>query len=329
MFSFQAVGGSEARIDDVSRFVKVWEDDTTVIAQNTSGSTGEPKKIELSKAAMEASAMRTNKFFGLGEHSKVLHTLPVKFIGGKMIIVRGKVGSYRIDIGPSSLNPELNIDLAERYDLVSLTPAQVDSLDGPSLSNFRQVLLGGAPLSKRLEQRLSRTSAQIFIGYGMTETCSHVAIRKVGDPMFEAMEGVSFEQAEDGCLVINDTATGISALKTNDHINLTDKRHFEWLGRSDNVINSGGLKVNPESLENLLSQDISVSFFIGGVPDDRLGERLVLFTEGVVENLSFDVIGDSKQRPKEIVKTTFLRTPNGKIKRKATVQAYLSERLDT
>ena len=166
-------------------------------------------------------------------------------------------------------------------DMVCVVPAQVESLlsEGTGEARLRSLIVGGAPLSAELERRLAQAPWQSYVTYGMTETCSHVALRRVGEDLYHALPGISFSTDDRGCLIIDAPAFSYKRLTTNDVVELQDDSSFRWLGRADYTINSGGVKLHPEQLERLIDKELAVPFFFRAMPHPRWGEAVEVVVE--------------------------------------------------
>jgi len=300
----------------VGDFILDWFDQNDFIEMNTSGSTGIPKKIRVKKQAMVNSALATGDFFELEPGNKVLHCLPVKYVAGKMMFVRGFILGLDLDFVAPSSHPLKNNDTM--YDFSAMVPLQAhNSLK--DLHKIKKLIVGGAKISTALERELLELPIQAYETYGMTETVSHIAAKRVGDSVFTVLPNVQISQDERHCLVI--TAPNISdeILVTNDLVDLVSETEFIWNGRIDNIINSGGIKLIPEQIEQKLAQFIPERFFVTSESDNDLGEKLVLVIEGEsrsVDEAIFEGL-DKYERPKKIVFVDrFKETGNGKIIRK-------------
>jgi len=267
-------------------FIIDWLSEAETITAQTSGSTGTPKKILLTKKNMKASARMTLDFFRLKAGDKVLLCLPMRYIAAKMMVVRAFTGKLDLYCIEPKLYPysEWTPDL----DFAAMTPAQAEKLleteEGTAfLNRIEKLLLGGSALSPLLEEKLQTLETEVWHSYGMTETLSHVALRKVNGSDktigFRALPEVSLSYNSDGCLRITAPHIGVFDLETHDVAEFLPDGSFRVLGRTDNVINSGGVKLFPELIERKLSSRISVPFYIGKKPDPQLGERPVLFIE--------------------------------------------------
>lgn len=270
------VTSSDEEQQALGKFILDWFSDNEHIALHTSGSTGKPKEIQLPKTAMYASAVRTAVFFKLSEGDSALLCLPIRYIAGKMMLVRALVLGLDLDIIP----PKTKLHIEKNYTFAALVPLQANaSFD--LLGKFKTVLIGGAPIPTELRKRIGKTHSHCIETYGMTETLTHVATRTIKDvdKPFKAMPGIGFWTDENGCLVIEVPYLPLSPIVTQDIVSLEDDDTFKLLGRRDWVINSGGMKIFPEALEEILAPYMKFPFFFTTMPDEELGEKLVLLTE--------------------------------------------------
>ncbi|WP_333696177.1 AMP-binding protein [Flavobacterium sp.] len=308
----------------VGDFLLDWFDDKPYLEINTSGSTGIPKLIRVSKQAMVESALATGNFFDLKPGDKVLHCLPVRYVAGKMMFIRGFILGLEIDFVAPSSHP---LDRIEHdYDFTALVPMQAQySLD--LLHRVRKIIIGGAKITKPLEEKLVQIKSEIYETYGMTETITHIAAKRVGESAFTVFPHVMLSQDEHNCLLIKAPFISDAIIETNDIVEMVSENQFIWLGRFDNVINSGGIKLIPEQIEEKLAKKIPRRYFVTGRPDPVLGEKLVLIVEGETMELDKDLFEclDKYEKPKEIhfVKH-FEETPTGKIVRKDTLGKFMS-----
>lgn len=258
-----------------------WGSACPYVAAHTSGSTGAPKEVRLPKTDMIHSARATNRAFGINAESLLVCPLSASYIAGKMMIVRAIEADCRLVMEQPSNHP-LRDDFGE-IDLLPIVPAQIPGLlDSQYVQHVKNVIIGGAPISARQEQLICDTAPfRAFATYGMTETCSHVALRRLGTSEFTAMPGVTFSVDVRGCLTIHsDGGYSFGRLQTNDVVDLLDAHTFIWRGRADNVVISGGLKLFPEDIEKIVSAAISLPpFFITGRPSDKWGQELVMVIE--------------------------------------------------
>ncbi|MBI3482279.1 MAG: AMP-binding protein, partial [Bacteroidetes bacterium] len=266
------------------KFCKAWLTGQKEFTINTSGSTGTPKEIRLKRGAMEVSAQMTINALHLKTGDTALVCLDTKYIAGQMMLVRSLVlGMNLIAVEPSA-NPFDNID--QPIDFTALVPYQLENILNQSpenLDSVRCAIIGGAAVSNSLKEKIKKTKCTVYATYGMTETISHVALQKLNGPdlqeYFEALENVRFRVDERGCLCIKANHLDREII-TNDLVTLISSQKFKWLGRIDNVINSGGIKIIPEKIESVLekifdSLQIKKRFFVAGLPDEKLGQRVV------------------------------------------------------
>jgi O-succinylbenzoic acid--CoA ligase len=319
-------------------FCKDWLDGKDSFVQTTSGSTGTPKLQEITRHQLVTSASATGAFFGADSEFKLLCCLNPAYIAGKMMLVRALVWNCEITLVEPSADPMASVD--GHFDLVAMVPLQVEtSLSSrPSLEKLKAiqtVLIGGAPLSNSLHKALSKEGIPAWQTFGMTETVSHIALAPIrtGELIYEALPGVEIGVSENQCLWIQSPMSGAEKIETNDVIELRLKNSFVWLGRADFVVNSGGIKLFPEQLENKISAWISewypgVPYFFYGEADERLGQRLVLFVEGEQSEVILEALeGELKnllgkfEIPKQIyLLPRFKYTPSGKINRPETAK---------
>lgn len=306
---------------EVAAFLDEWDSPLPYVVAHTSGSTGTPKEIRLLKSDMLKSAEATCAFFGIGRELLMVCPLSVSYIAGKMMVVRAIVSGACLWMEPPSNRP-----LVSGYghvDLVPVVPSQLPGLleSGCSVSD---VIVGGSPVSPSMESKLAGMPFRAYATYGMTETCSHVALRRLGTgcDVYTALPGFGFSTDGDSCLVIESSRMSFGRLVTNDVVEPVDSRHFRWLGRRDNVIMTGGLKVIPEVVEKRIRHLVPYPFYIIGRSDEKWGMRVVMYVESALPVdtsallLSLRAALPRHEVPKEInVVGRFSTTSTGKIKR--------------
>ncbi|SFU46265.1 O-succinylbenzoic acid--CoA ligase [Pustulibacterium marinum] len=312
----------------VGNFLLDWLDDSEYVTVKTSGSTGKPKSIQIEKNKMVNSAIATANHFKLEVGDRALHCLSADYIAGKMMLVRALILGLEIDIVPPDRYPLMYNE--KEYDFCAMVPMQVQSsLD--ELNRVKKLIVGGAQMKPSLKSELQKVSTYVYETYGMTETITHIAARKVNkfkkgkeNPYFKALPGVTLKTDERGCLVIHAPQISDEEVVTNDVVNIITHKKFEWLGRIDNTINSGGIKLFPERVEAKLNT-ITKPFFVTGIPDETLGEKLVVVVEGKAElaqDVKEQVAAADLERyevPKDVVMLPkFIRTANDKIQRSET-----------
>lgn len=326
--------------DATFRFVKTWLTGEKEFTINTSGSTGPPKQIIITRSQMITSAFRTASRLNLRKNSTALVSLDPQYIAGKMMLVRSLVCGFRIMALDPTSNPLIQIPVDRTVQFSAFVPYQIESILESKhphlLNNLDKVLIGGAPLSDATRAKLERFQCACYESFGMTETISHIALRLVNTPMkqpyFETLPGITIRQDDRGCLVINADYLPDTVV-TNDIVELIDTDKFVWLGRWDNVINTGGIKVIPEKLEQQLTQIFQLNsfanrFFIAALPDDKLGNKIVLVLEGVqfssefLEHLLNEIrsVLSPYEVPREVYVTpAFATTDTDKVDRKQTM----------
>lgn len=317
-------------VQAIENFLLNWKSNSHTIQHQSSGSTGTPKTIEVTKQAMIVSAQRTNQFFKLNSNSTYLLAIPAKFIGGRMLLLRAYLNNAQVLACEPSLNPLLHIPNDIKIDFAAFTPAQLyEIVHNPvtknRLMNIRISIIGGAPLSSELQNMVSHMPIEVYETYGMTETLSHIALRKAGTSHFiPVSKDIRLSVNEENCLIISDPELiGNQPIKTNDVVELNENQEFIWKGRADFVINSGGLKIHPEEIEKKLAEIPELSnrtFYLIGQKDELFGQIVVLKVEGPqIEDLDQKIKEkiEKNKCPKKIQFVPKLeRTENGKILRK-------------
>jgi O-succinylbenzoic acid--CoA ligase len=303
---------------EIGKFLLDWLNNESFVFVQTSGSTGKPKQIVLKKRSMIASAKATGLFFNLTPKSTSLLCLPANYIAGKMMLVRAITLGLHLD----TIDPTCAPLSTKKYNFIAMVPLQVEK----SLSKLNLVdklLIGGIKVSFNLSDSILKTNCNAFESYGMTETISHIAIKKIGELLYTVLPNVTISLDERNCLVIEALELSMEKIVTNDIVEILNATQFVLKGRIDNVINSGGIKIFPEEVEEKLAKYISVPFFIGSKPDEILGEKVILVLEATPFSIENNVFSElSKyQIPKEILfLESFVRTETQKINRKKTLE---------
>ncbi len=298
----------------------------------TSGTTGPPKRITVPVGDLVASAELTGRTFDLRPGDRVLHCLPSGFVAGKMMLVRAFVLGLDLHVADPRGSVLAGLDPGQRFRFAAMVPLQLArGLDDDAAGlagRFDHVLLGGGPVSTSLAERVRESGTTVHLGYGSTETLTHVALRTLSGTgagvTFTAVGECHFARDPRGCLVVYTPHLSSFQHVTNDLVELVDERHFRWLGRHDNVILCGGRKVFPEQLEARTAALIAEPHFFSGVPDERLGQSVMLTIE--TDRPQQDVIPEVMARlmgvlhPHEMprhIRTLprFDRTGTGKIRR--------------
>ena len=309
----------------VENFIEEWTSEGETVKVQTSGSTGVPKIFGIEKQKMINSAVMTCNFLGLKEGDTALLCLPVEYISGKMMVVRSMQRKLRLIVSEPSLRPVENLE--QEVDFCAMTPLQVEnSLD--KLHLIRNLIIGGAAVSESLKSKILQMnlnrSNRIFETYGMSETLSHIGLKQLmpePEDYFTVFENVSIYLDERGCLSIFAPNVNAELLVTNDLVEIKNDKQFKFLGRIDNVINSGGAKIFPEALEKLVKKEIPNEAIFVGLPDESLGQKLILIIEGspsdeVIQKISEVNFDKNFHKPKEIIFIDEIPiTPNGKVSR--------------
>ncbi len=273
---------SEQLRNEVSTTITNFQAENFELNIKSSGSTGLPKEITHSKKDIVNSANRTNKFFNLNTDSKVLCPLAIHTIGAKMSLFRALRGNYQIHFVEASRDFIDILPASLKFDLVSLAVIQFSELlesDIAQLARFENVLLGGSAIPAYLEEKSVQLGINAFIGFGMTETLSHIALRKLGNDYYHCLEGITVDSSEQGMIIQQNDKT----ITSTDIIEKPDNKSFKWIGRNDFVINSGGIKIIPELIENAVSSKFNVKIVLIGIPDVTYGEKAILVSEIAID----------------------------------------------
>ncbi|GAB4043559.1 AMP-binding protein [Spirosoma litoris] len=348
--------------EEALAFCRAWLSGQEEFTLYTSGSTGTPKPIQLTRAQMQASARLTGQTLGLQSGDTALVCLNIHYVAGVMMLVRGMELGLPLAIVEPTGNPLSDFKATDNhFAFTALVPLQLQTIleknDADQLAilnGMKAILVGGAATSPTLERALQVITAPVYATYGMTESVSHIALRRLNGPaasdLFTALAGVDLGTDERGCLHITSAATNFERIQTNDVVELVDPMHFRLLGRADRVINSGGVKVQPEQVEQLIhnvlgslhSENYSGRFFVTGLADERLGQRVVVLYErgargtehesrknadSSLDGVTWATIQATVREklgpyavPKEIIFVDqFLETPTGKVDQKATI----------
>lgn len=346
----------------LEEFLTDWHDDSPTLTVHTSGSTGRPKPLLVEKRRMQASARTTCRFLGLNAGDTALLCLPLDYIAGKMMVVRALTcGLHLVSVPPTghplsdsmweSLQQQTRGEDKLTIDFAAMVPLQVyNSLqvaeERQRLSQIHQLIIGGGPVDDALASKLRSFPNAVWSTYGMTETLSHIALRRLSGPdadeWYTPFEGVSISTDSEGCLIIDAPEICTEKIITNDlaelcpplppsgeklgELSITKNTRgasgprFRILGRRDNIICSGGLKIITEEVEKRLRPLLSAPFIITKAPDEKLGEQLVLLTESTETEEVADVcrrILSHYEQPRRIICVSSIpMTPNGKPARK-------------
>ena len=321
------------------RFISSWLNETPEFVQQTSGSTGPPKEIKITREQMLISARETLEYLQIGPGGTALVCLSTEYIAGKMMIVRAIENMMDIILEEPTADPLYDVPKDLKIDLASMVPIQVSTTHSEHghkrLEQIWKLLIGGSDIPISLEHSLTHLKGSIYHTYGMTETVSHIALRSLNDhgtnEYFTTLPGVLIRAGELGTLEIKAAVTNQHWIQTNDLVEIINEHTFRYLGRVDNVIITGSVKVYPEKVESQLYgllNDIEVfnDFFVTGTPDRHFGHVVTLIMEGQPEfpdeailHKIREVIHDYSLPRKIIYIPGFRRTANGKIKRQETL----------
>lgn len=303
-----------------------WFDDSPNLNVQTSGSTGAPKQLTVSKDRMMESARLTCSFLRLGRGDRALLCMPLQYIGARMMVVRSLVAGLDLIVRKPSGHPLADVDIPLQF--AAMVPLQVyNSLNVPNererLGQIDNLIIGGGPIDPSLEEQILKLPNRVYSTYGMTEALSHIALRRLnGDQAsqwYAPFDGIGLSQSSEGTLIIDAPRIHEGRLTTNDLVELRDDGTFRIIGRKDNVIISGGVKINAEELEHKICPLLPFPFAVTSVQDARFGEAVVLLAEQAIDKPMKErlhaVLSDYEY-PKHILQTEYLpQTGNGKINR--------------
>jgi len=324
----------------IGDFLLDWLDDEPYIIVNTSGSTGVPKPIKVSKQHMINSANATGKFFKMPLGSTVLLCLSPNYIAGKMMLVRAMVLGWKLDAVAPKSNPLDGV--YKQYDFCAMVPLQLDNSIN-RLHILKKLIVGGGSVPEYLIALIQGIKTKIYETYGMTETVSHIAARRLNsskkgieESCFKALPQVVLATDNRNCLVIKAPMLSSEVLTTNDIVSLISYKSFIWKGRFDNVVNSGGIKLFPEQIEKKIQLVVRQRFFISSLPDDKLGDKLILIIEDITKTTSEQVYLDKIAKLKDISKyevpkqiyflDKLIETATGKVHRGKSRELILSKK---
>lgn len=327
---------------NIWQFLQKWLDESVdSIDVYTSGSTGPPQKISHLKTSMVHSARMTCRALNLQRGNRALLCLPVERISGMMMLVRSAEAGLYLDCIRPSLHPLKELTEEYTVDFSAFTPLQFSDIldEGGKCFNraekIKKVILGGEAIHHDLMEKIKWMKNEVYATFGMTETVSHIALKKMSgsqpDSCYHTLPDIRVSMDSDNRLIIHASKLGHESLFTNDIVKVSSETEFEWLGRTDNVINRGGVKVHPEIIEKQLARYIRYPFFIAEITTRTHESKLALVIETSLismEEKTWIQNGieelEKLSRP-QIIYTTplFIRTENGKIKRKESLQSAI------
>lgn len=323
---------SETWQRNIYRFLIDWLGEKDHVTVKTSGSTGAPKEIPVKKKYMVNSALKTGSFLGLKRDDRALLCLPAEYIAGKMMLVRAMVLGLDLTSKAPSSNPLADMDAS--FAFCAMVPMQVhetlkNGTGMKKLNKIRNLIVGGGPVNQELRSKIRQLTNRSYSTYGMTETITHIAMEPLNGPKangwLKTLPDVNISTDRESRLIIDAPEIAQEQIYTNDLAEIKDEKRFRIIGRYDNIIISGGIKLIPEAIEKKISRLISDRFIISTLPDERLGEMPVLVLEGKApkdfsENELLKKIAgqvDKYQKPKKIIwLETFPDAGNRKINRR-------------
>lgn len=341
---FKALIPTDPYYRSAYNFAKAWLHGQETFTITTSGSTGKPKEIILSRDQMIVSARLTGQVLDLPAGTRALICLNVNYIAGMMMLVRGLELDWQLTIVNPGSNPLLDVPQEGAFDFVALVPMQLSAIlqDGRTygrVEDLGKMLLGGAPVSELLLQEIKALKIPVYQSYGMTETVSHVALRRLnGDAPqddYQVLPGIEFGIDARDCLYLRGAVTDNELVQTNDLVEITSPNSFHWLGRADSVINSGGVKISLDKMDGVIGgvlqeMKVAADFFSWYELDEKLGQKLVLIVKGegaflntrmLLEKISVRV--QRYETPKAVYfAKEFKSTPTAKIDKIATAHHY-------
>ncbi len=319
--------------NDLFLFLKDWFSDSQTLKVQTSGSTGIPKEMLVEKSRMMQSAQLTCSFLGLKKGDSALLCMSLDYIAGKMVVVRALVAELDLYPIPPSGNPLKDTD--KEFCFAAMIPLQVfNSLQSDTekkrLSNIKNLIIGGGSIDPQIEETIKSFPHKVYSTYGMTETLSHIALRqlngKEASDHYYPFDSVILSISEDKALIIDAPLVSDERLYTNDIVEIYEDKSFRIIGRKDNIINSGGVKIQIEEVEALLKPLLNNGFAITSLPDPKFGEIVVLATEREIDENSISNLLPVYSMPKKIIRVNKIPlTETGKINRAALKQLVLNK----
>ena len=279
---------------NIEEFLEEWNNASEYVLVHTSGSTGDPKPMQVEKQRMLNSARITCDFLGLHEGDTALLCMSLDYIAGKMMVVRALERGLRLITVEPSGHPLFRPPLTPPNSggeivFAAMVPMQVyNSLQVPEeserLMQIRHLIIGGGAIDDELAAQLKTFPNAVWSTYGMTETLSHIALRRLSgeeaSEWYKPFDSVKVSLSDEGCLVIEAPLVCAERLVTNDMAELLPDGRFRILGRKDNVICSGGIKIQAEAVERELHSHLREPYLISKRKDSKFGEVVVLLTEG-------------------------------------------------
>lgn len=319
-------------LKELYSFLREWFDEKDFVWVKTSGSTGTPKPFKASKQRMMNSAQMTCSYLNLKKGDTALLCMKLDYIAGKMVVVRSLIAGLHLFVVPVTGNPLQDVPKEQTVDFAALIPLQVynslqKSDEKKKLKGVRNLIVGGGVVDQKITEQLQAFPNTIYSTYGMTETLSHVALRclngKLADEYYTPLQGVTLSLSDKETLVIEAPAVSAEKLETNDVVELRSNGQFRVLGRIDNIINSGGIKIQIEEVERILYPFWGTRFAITSLPDSKFGEIVVLV---VTESLDLALLEllPAYYRPKRIIQIVQIPlSETGKVQRSVLKQLVI------
>ena len=280
----------------VNDFIQEWNSPSPTILVKTSGSTGTPNVLKVEKSRMVASAQMTCDFLKIKPGNSILLCMPLDYIAGKMVVVRALVRKLKLIVVPPTGHPYAS--LHEVPDFAAMVPLQVYNTlkierEANILKQTKNLLIGGGAISPELTQMLHNFPNHVWSTYGMTETLSHIALRKINgndaSAWYSPFPHIQLKLTDDKCLIINAPELNPCELVTHDCAELLPDGRFRIIGRKDNIICSGGIKIQIEEVEQKLSEILPIPFQITAISDPKYGEVLTLLYEENIKIPSLNI----------------------------------------
>lgn len=312
-------------------FLKEYQN-SKVLFFTSSGTTGSPKKFNFDKKQIAYSAELTLSFFDLKHGDKVLLPLSCNYVAGKMMLCRAIVGKLNLSCIEPTNNPLQQLNDDDHFKFCPLVPLQLNSIFDSELAKkikkLGTILLGGAEFRTAIKDKLLAYQVEAWSSFGMTETLTHFALKQISpntESSYSCIGDYTVDKDNDSCLVVKNSKMFTEGLFCNDVIECIDITHFNWIGRRDNVVNSGGIKLFPEQIEAKIKGVLppELSFVLIGIPDVILGTKLVFVSENNRILMANEIqviksILSTYEFPKEFKRVdAFVRTESGKIIRRA------------
>lgn len=332
-----------------------WFSEAENFTIHTSGSTGKPKEIILTRSQIKASISQTQKAFNLVEGDTAFCCLNIEYIAGMLMLFRAfEIGMDVLVVEPSSNpfeslgNQQYLLQSSKGNNFFAFVPLQIENIlekNPESLLTAKAIIVGGASVNETTLEKIQQISKPIYATYGMTETVTHIAIKQLNGvektDYFEILEGIEIKTDSRNCIQIKGQTTNNEWITTNDVVELINEKQFKLIGRADNIINSGGVKIQLEKVENVVEKIlheklINQRFFCFGILDEKLGQKLVLIIEGETQSESnnTEIITALSQKlpkfevPKEIFWIErFIETPTNKIDKNRIINEFILNKI--